>query len=291
MKKIIFLGCENSHSAQFLGFIKDNPKYADLQVLGVYSHDEQASEKLKEKFGVPVLSSYSDFAGEADGVIITARDGVNHLKYAIPHMRKNVTMFVDKPITVSQEDAVELVRLSRQNGVKLCGGSSLRLDKDFMQLSSDSVNCVEGKTVGGYVRCPLLSKNVNSGFFFYAQHLVEVVMNIFGMNPISVLANRMGSNVYVTFFYGEFQVAAHYTDDNHSVYYAMRMAENGLQSKRIVLTESNCFADEFDEFYQILKGKQQPCDVKQFITPVYVMNAINRSLTSGKKEIVDTVII
>lgn len=289
MKKIIFLGCENSHSAQFLGFIRDNPKYADLQILGVYSHDEQASEKLKQKFGVPVLSRYSDFAGEVDGVIITARDGVNHLKYAVPHMHKNVTMFVDKPITVSQEDAVELVRLSRQNGVKLCGGSSLRLDKDFMQLSSDSVNCAEGKTVGGYVRCPLLSKNINSGFFFYAQHLVEVVMNIFGMKPLSVLANRMGSNVYVTFFYGEFQVSAHYTDDNHNVYYAMRMAENGLQSKRIVLTESNCFADEFDEFYRILNGKQQPCDVKQFITPVFVMNAINRSLNSGKKEAIDTV--
>ncbi len=291
MKKIIFLGCENSHSAQFLGFIKDNPKYADLQVLGVYSHDEQASKKLNEKFGVPVLSDYSDFAGKVDGVIITARDGVNHLKYAIPHLHNGVTMFVDKPITVSQQDAVELVKLSQQNGVKLCGGSSLRLDKDFLQLSIDSKNGLDGKTVGGYVRCPLLSKNVNSGFFFYAQHLVEVVMNIFGMNPHSVLANRMESNVYVTFFYGDFQVATHYTDDNHSVYYAMRMAENGVQSKRIVLAESNCFADEFDEFYNILHGKQQPCDVKQFITPVFVMNAINRSLNSGKIEKIDSVIL
>ena len=52
MKKIVILGCENSHADMFLGFMKGNENYADLQVAGVYSDDKTAAEKLAEKYGV-----------------------------------------------------------------------------------------------------------------------------------------------------------------------------------------------------------------------------------------------
>ena len=77
MKKIAILGCENSHANTFLGFIKDDVKYKDVEVVGVYSHDENASRKLNETFGVPVLSSYDDVVGRVDGIIVT--DDEKHL--------------------------------------------------------------------------------------------------------------------------------------------------------------------------------------------------------------------
>ena len=53
MKKIVILGCENSHANMFLGFIKNNPLYKDVEVIGVYSEDLEASKKLSEEFLVP----------------------------------------------------------------------------------------------------------------------------------------------------------------------------------------------------------------------------------------------
>ena len=44
MKRIAFLGCENSHSATFLNFIKNDEKFADIEVVGVYSHDRTAAD-------------------------------------------------------------------------------------------------------------------------------------------------------------------------------------------------------------------------------------------------------
>ena len=55
MKRIAFLGCENSHSATFLNFIKNDDKFSDIEVVGVYSHDRTAADNLGAKYGVPVL--------------------------------------------------------------------------------------------------------------------------------------------------------------------------------------------------------------------------------------------
>ena len=80
MKKIVILGCENSHADMFLGFWKQNPKYSDVDVIGVYSDERETAEKLSVQFGVPVMESYDEAVGKVDGVIVTARHGDNHYR-------------------------------------------------------------------------------------------------------------------------------------------------------------------------------------------------------------------
>ena len=41
---------------------------------------------------------------------------------------------------------------------------------------------------------------------------------------------------------------------------------------------------EFDEFYAILNGAESSVSYEDIFSSVYVMNAIERSLTSGKEE-------
>ena len=48
MKKIVILGCENTHADTFLGFIKNDADFSDVEVLGVYSDDKAAAESLAE---------------------------------------------------------------------------------------------------------------------------------------------------------------------------------------------------------------------------------------------------
>jgi predicted dehydrogenase len=108
MKRIAFLGCENSHADAFIKFIQANPEaFSDVEIVGVYSDDITKSQKLNEKYGVPVLADYADAVGALDGVVITARRGDYHYKYAKPYMESGIPMFIDKPITFSEEEAVE----------------------------------------------------------------------------------------------------------------------------------------------------------------------------------------
>ena len=119
MKKIVILGCENSHADTFLDIIKNDASYSDIEVLGVYSDETDATDRLKEKFGVYVMKSYDEFAGKVDGVIITARHGANHYKYAKPYLKKDIPMFIDKPITIDEGEAIEFMQKAKSLGIRL----------------------------------------------------------------------------------------------------------------------------------------------------------------------------
>lgn len=285
MKKVVFLGCENSHASMFLNYIKTIQKYSDVEVVGVYSHDLEASKKLAERFNVPILESYDQAVGIADCVVVTARHGDNHYKYAKPYIKKGVTLFLDKPITISEDEALALMKECKEKGVKVTGGSSLRFDSNVCELKQDFLENKDGNTVGGLVRCPVSLGNVNGGFFFYSQHLVEIVQEIFGRYPTAVQSIKAGKNLTVNFLYDDFVVTGLFVDEVYTCYYVSRFTDNVMKGKQFAIDgESKCFIDEWDEIYEIMSGKEQVANYNDFIAPVFVLNAIYRSTQSGQIE-------
>lgn len=284
MKKIAILGCENSHADTFLRFIKDNKEFEDVEVTGVYSEDITASQKLNEKFSVPILENYTDAVGKIDGLIVTARHGDNHLKYAKPYIESGIPMFIDKPITIKEDEAVEMVNLLRANTVRVSGGSCLKYDCCIAELKKDVKYKVGGKTVSGFVRAPYISENDYGNFYFYAQHLVEMVCEIFGRFPASVLAKKNSNQIHVLWHYDEYDCVSLFCNNN-DCYFASRMAEKTTKGIDINLTD-DVFLAELKDFYDLLKGAKQTHSYEEFIAPVFIMNAIERSLNSGKEETV-----
>ena len=282
MKRIAILGCENSHADAFVKFIKEKEEFRDVEVVGVYSDDPAASEKLKEKFGVPVMNGYADALGNIDGLVITARHGDDHYKYAKPYIDSGIPMFIDKPITISEEEAVEFMGRLKEKGVRISGGSSLKQDAFVRQLKEEGEQDAGGKTVGGYVRAPYQSENEYGGFFFYAQHLVEMVCEIFGRFPRSVIAKQKGQQIHVLFRYQDYDCVGLFCDKSN-FYYASRMAETTASGSPIPFTY-DWYYREFKEFYQLLSGNPQTAPYEEFISPVFVMNAIVRSLEQGTEE-------
>ncbi len=282
MKRIAILGCENSHANAFLKFIREREEFSDVQVVGVYSDQKEAAEKLREQFGVPVMEDYADAVGQLDGLIITARHGDNHYKYAKPYINSGIPMFIDKPITVSEAEAVAFMRKLKEKNTPISGGSSLKQDVYVKQLKLAAQDRVGGATLGGYVRAPYQKENPYGGFYFYAQHLVEMVCEIFGRFPLSVTAKENGGQIHVLFHYEDYDCVGLFCDNNY-YYYASRMAESDVQSFIIPSTE-DWFYEEFKEFYGILSGEAQTATYEEFISPVFIMNAIQRSLLSGKEE-------
>ncbi len=286
MKKIVILGCENSHADAFLNNIKTKPdEFSDVEVIGVYSHEREAAEKLNAKFGVPVMDDYTDGVGKVDGVIITARHGDRHYAYAKPYLDSGVPMFVDKPITISEDEAVEFMRALKAKNTPVCGGSSLRQAFQIRELKIAHAEQEGGRTVGGSVRAPLSSVNDHGGFFFYSQHLVEMVLEPFGRYPKAVQVSIDDKkNRTVQFFYGDYTVTGLYTEGGNE-YFAARYALNSSQGGYIhAIALQNWYYSEFKEFVGLLRGEGQPMSYSDFIAPVFVLNAIDRASTSGKVE-------
>lgn len=281
MKRIAILGCENSHADNFLKEIRENEKYSCYDVVGVYSIDEEASKKLSDEFGVPVLSSYSEAVGKVDGIIITARDGKYHYEYAKPYIASGIPMFIDKPITADPGQAVEFMRELRDAGIRICGGSSLCQADEVINIRESVRTEKDGKTMGGIVRAPLKSDSPHSGIYFYAPHLIEMVCSAFGRFPTSLKAFSVNDQKTVVFRYENYDIVGIFTEHSFK-YYIARFSEGGseggaLGSGRV------WFQREFAEFDELMNGGEQHISYDEFISSVFIIDAIKKSLESGEE--------
>jgi predicted dehydrogenase len=284
MKRIAILGCENSHADAFLNLIYNTEDYRDVEVVGVYSNEPEAVKKLNEKYGVKILENYTDAVGMIDALVVTARHGDLHLEYARPYIESGIPMFIDKPVTIKESEALELIGAMKAKGIPVVGGSSLKHDAGVKELKADRERATLGATLGGYVRAPIDMASVYGGFYFYAAHLVEVVSEIFGRYPLSVEAKSSTDVTRVKFNYENYSVDADFVEHNY-VYYASLSADKAVKGMSLESTETNnWFKSEFDEFYALLSGGAMPYSYEDLISSVFVMNAIDRALASGNVE-------
>jgi len=282
MKRIAILGCENSHANNFLRAIKENEDYSkEYEVVGVYSDEEEPPKKLQAEYGCPILSSYDEAVGKVDGVIITARHGANHYKYAKPYIEAGIPMFIDKPITCDCDEAVKFMRELRAAGVKISGGSSLSQADEIIALREEVATEKDGATVGGVMRAPVQTDSVYGGFWFYAQHLVEMVCSVYGRYPKSVKAFSVGDEKTVVFRYEKYDITGIFVEHGYK-YYGVRFTSKTVSGGEIA-SSPNWFKREFADFDGIMNGGEQPLSYEDFISPVFVIKAIEESLASGEE--------
>jgi predicted dehydrogenase len=285
MKKIAIIGCESSHAKHFLSYIGEHAEFSDIHVVGVYSDNIESARALANEFDVKIMSGYDEAVGNIDGLIITARDGSTHYKYALPYIKSNVPMLIDKPFTQSEGDAVALINTLKKSDIRVMGGSALKYDTLVRRLKSEAEAC--DRVLGGMVRAPLMSGSEYGGFFFYAQHLVEMICEIFGAFPKSVFARTVDKQTTVIFHYATFDCTGIYVEGNHK-YYASVMTEKATFGEEIFPDEKNdLLLKQFSEFNELLHGGEQHTPYERLIAPVFIMNAIKRAIDSGTEQIIN----
>lgn len=283
--KVAILGVENSHADAFGELIKNNPElYGDIEVVGVYSEEEEAVKCIIDAgYATYAAESPDEFLGKVDGIIVTARHGDNHYKYAMPYVKAGVPCFIDKPFCANVENATELAKTAQDNGALLCGGSCLKFIDEIKSLARMAKT---KKVKSGTVACPINMNNIYGGFWFYSQHLIEILTTVFGRKVKSVTAfcpDQSQNRITVIFNYGDFDVCGFYTDSYRYTASLMTSDNNIYQTYCDDVTYT--FKNEFDEFVNMVKSGIMPCTYDELVYPVKVLAAIERSYTE-KKEIV-----
>lgn len=282
MYRLAILGCENSHAWGFMTAIAVDKSAPDVEVVGAFTEYPDRAEQFHKDFGVPMMKTYDELVGQVDGILITARDGKNHYKYAKPYIESGIPMFIDKPITNTEEDAKAFMAELKANNVKVSGGSSIPLMEMITTMKKNLQENKYGKVYSAFLRAPVYMNSEYGGFFFYAQHLVQMATNLFGCFPKAVKVYKNGDSYVCVLRYEDKDIVLNFVEANN-VYYASVSAEKGVFSEKGTASDA-LYAVEFMEYYKLLKGGEQDLSYEEFFAPVYIMNAIIRSLDSGKEE-------
>lgn len=284
MKKVAILGIENSHAWSFAKSLagKDGTRVdEDLELVGFYAdmtrEDSRiGAEKLRE---VSVCDHFAEsaeeFVGNVDAVMITSRHGKFHLPFAKPYLKQGIPVWVDKPICTSTEDVLELVKLAKESGSPITGGSSLVFSKEILEMAEYAQGCE--KILGGHVTAPVNMVNDYGNFWFYSSHLVQMVIAVFGTGIRSVTAHRQGDGVFAVYHYENMDVTAYFGTG-----YSVTVYKAPMQAKSMTVTTAGCYDAELNDFCRMVRTGQGVESYRDFVLPVFVIDATIRSFEENR---------
>ena len=293
MYRVGILGAENSHASGFAQIFNGyRPEVADefndIRVIGVGGRYPEANRALLEKYGLELMvEKPEDLLGKVDAIMVPAREGRYHAEFARPFIEAGIPAFIDKPFTSNLEEAVELVRLAKAKNVPLVGGSSLKLCADTVKMADAFKECGD-KIRSGDVTAPVSMVNEYGNFWFYAAHLTEICLRVFGSNPEWVWACEHKGGVCAVVHYPGFDITNHFTDQAY--HYSVTLhTTDGIVHQPLAIDDFILL--ECRSFAKMLRHGTMDFTYEELVRPVSVLEAIVRSCRSGCKEAIAPVVL
>ena len=116
-------------------------KYAELpnsELLAVVDADENTAKAIAEKLGVEALTDYRSLLGKVDAVSIAAPTTLHH-QIARDFLQHGSHVLIEKPITVTLEEADELIELAKANNRLIQVGFLERFNAAMLDLDTNKV--------------------------------------------------------------------------------------------------------------------------------------------------------
>ena len=287
MLRIGIIGTENSHATAFakafnLPDEKGNYPYGEVRVTVVMGEDAAANNAVAQAAGVEVIAeSLEEFCAHADAAMITCRKGSLHARYALPIIEKGMPLFIDKPLASSVEEAEKIVAAAKEKNVPLCGGSACVYSRDVLALAEEAQKMrAAGTLVSAGMNFAADIHSEYDGFYFYAPHLTEMALTVFGGMPRALTARENKGSVTAVLDYGDYSAALHYTKgtkDSAGTLYGTQ----GIYQRNISL--DGIFLEEASRYVQMLRTGEMHTSYEQLVLPIKLMDAILRAVETGQE--------
>jgi predicted dehydrogenase len=138
---------------------------------------EKFTAEIRDVWKIELVDSIDELLGRVDAVIVTSNDGRVHLAQARPVLAARKPLFIDKPMTASVRDALEIARLARETGTPVFSSSSLRFTDDVQSIKRDPrVLDVMGAMTWG----PATLEPHHPDLFWYGIHAIEMLYTFMG---------------------------------------------------------------------------------------------------------------
>lgn len=154
------------------------------RVTHAWNPDEAVSEALARSCHIEtVCPNYTDMIGKVDAVVIARDDYASHLEIARPFLRRDIPVFIDKPLTVDLDELKEF-RPFLESGL-LFSTSGLRYAREL-----DDVR-VKLRSIGAV---KAVSATVVLGWEKYGIHMLDVISSLFDEDAVAVTGHQFESS-------------------------------------------------------------------------------------------------
>lgn len=289
MIRIGILGSDNSHALAFskLCNIPDengNYLYDDIRITAIYGHEDDPAhtKEVAEAGKIELIAEKpEDFYGNVDAVMVVTRAGRFHAPLIIPFIEKGYPVWIDKPITSSPADIDKLREACEKHNALVTGGSTVKYTYDVLSTKTRIENGVVGNVLGGNLNFAGNLESPYDGLFFYSGHIVEMMLAVFGYDVKSVSAVNIGAGkIVASVKYEDYIINLNIIDGLYKYELTVYGSDNIYTTP---IDISICYKQGFDKFAEMLRTKKMPLSFDKLVKPVYVIDAIVRSLAEKRE--------
>ena len=252
-------------------------QFPDVRVVAAYGVDD-TPEHIRltlEKGNIPLAgSSLEELFAHCNAFMVLQRRGGEHLKYAAEIIKRGYPVFMDKPVCCNMEDIQVLRLLAKEHDALICGGSALKYNSQIMALKRELEAQAFGQIKGATIHHSADMDSPYDGIFFYLPHAVEMMLELFGYDPISVSTMvRSHNNFIVCVKYAQF---------------AVNLAINGYppaitvvgseKSEVIQIDDADVFTQCMSNYISNIRQDKVTKDTYQLTRHVQVILAIKESM-------------
>ncbi len=195
--RIGLIGLDTSHVIAFTKLLND-PKDRDhvpgARVVAAFkggSKDIESSwnrvdgytTQLQKEFGVRIVPTIEELCQQVDAVMLESVDGRPHLEQARPVIAARKRLFIDKPLAGSLRDAIEIVRIAKENQVPIFSSSSYRFYESLRAVKDTPIGDLTGAISYG----PAHLEPHHPDMYWYGVHPTEGLFTIMGVGCESVV--------------------------------------------------------------------------------------------------------
>ena len=257
----------NHNKFDYYGFGRAKVEY-------IFGFDNEKTKEIASAYSIKnVVTDVSEMYDNVDAAMVIFRHGMYHAQYAIPFLKRKIPVFVDKPFTISETDALSIIEAAEKYDTPLMGGSSLKYAPDTRILKELLIN--EAKTIKTAVlNFPATIINPYGNLHFYGSHLVEMALEIFGYDCICVNSFEKNGTVTSVLGYDKYNIVLNFIPDSKRSYCVI-FTEKDTIIREIDL--SLVFKEQMHRFMDMLDTKVNPQDLSCLYKSVKVVNAVIKS--------------
>ena len=195
--RIGMIGLDTSHVIAFTKLLNDTKQRNHVEggkvvaafkggsddVESSYTRVDKYTEQLNKEYGVEIVDSIELLCTKVDAIMLESVDGRPHLEQVKPVFEAGLPVFIDKPLSGSLRDALEIARLGKEHGVPWFSASSYRYYESLTNLMAKDMGDVLGAI--SYGPCHLEAHHPD--LYWYGVHPTEALFTVMGVGCESVV--------------------------------------------------------------------------------------------------------
>ncbi len=282
MIRIGIVGAENSHTVALSKTMNIDKKVPGCRVVSVWGETSKFAKDAAERGQIPeIVKNPADMIGNVDAACVDHRHAKFHLPAVLPLLEAKIPIFVDKPFCYRVAEGKRFLDLAAELKVPVCSFSVLPKQQSILQLKKDISKL--GRIVSIITTGPCDIKSKFGGVSFYGIHQVDMVVRLLKNDITHTLVNRGQKNHTATLFSASGAISTlNLFTEGHTSFHVSVICEKGRVDSAIPF-DANPYLAGAKAFCKMFKTGKTDETRESMLTPVAVLEAMEKSINQGKK--------